>query len=269
MFGGKKVKVGSTKVIGSKLGCNGKSKKLTHIKEEEVQDLVNLCPDLEELELDYCYMDDYTPLGKLTKLKNLHLAYCGSGDPGNSIKDISWLKDLTNLTKLNLKYNKIDNTEALAGLTNLTYLNLGSNPLEDEDLEPLENLTKLTTLYLYDLNKITDVSPLASLTKLTFLHLGHNSKLKSIKPLTTLKKLQQLRLNHTKFSDLSYIGKFSALRKIDLSKCPINTKTVYHLKECKKLTKVVLEMTDYETYSAILDLFEDGYQLHFLYNWSE
>ena len=267
-FGGQKIKTGSTSIDGKKLKINGKKNKLTHIPESEVADLVELCPNLELLELEYCYMDDYEPLGDLAKLKTLKLTYCGAGG-GNAIKKIGWVEDLTELSTLNLSHNKIDDTAALAGLSKLTYLNIAGNPLEDEDLEPIGKLTNLETLYLYDLKKITDVTPLSNLKKLTFLHLGHNSKLKNIKPLGKLSKLKYLRLNSTKVSDLSKIGNFSALKKLDLEKCPIDTKTVKYLKDCKKLEKIVIDMGDYDLYNAILELFVDGYQLQFLYNWSE
>ena len=268
LFGGKQIKTGSTKIDGKKLGINGKKNKLTHIPENEVNDLVTLCPDLEELDLEYCFMDDYAPLGGLVKLRTLKLTYCGTGG-GNAIKDIGWVKNLTELRTLSFSHNSIEDTAPLAGLTKLTYLHLAGNPLENEDLEPIGKLTNLETLYLYDLKKITDVSPLAKLKKLTFLHIGHNSKLKSVKALGKLTKLKYLRLNSTKVADLSYIGNFSALKKLDLEKCPIDTNTVSHLKDCKKLEKVVIDMGDYELYNAILDLFEDGWQLHFLYNWTE
>ena len=268
LLGGKKIKTGEKKIDGKKLGINGKNKKLKHITKEEVENLVNLCPDLEELVLEYCYLDDYAPLGQLTKLKKLYLTYTGAGS-GNVLKDISWVEDLTELKTLSFSHNEITDTEALSGLTKLTYLNMSGNPLTDEDLKPLSSLTNLEKLYLYDLKKITDVSPLSKLSKLTFLHIGHNSKLKSVKSLTSLKKLKYLRLNHTKVSDLSYFGKFGALVKLDLGKCPIDTDTVSHLKECKKLEKIVLEMGDEDTYNAIVDLFTDGWQIQFLYNWSE
>ena len=267
-FGGQKIKTGSTSIDGKKLKINGKKNKLTHIPESEVADLVDLCPNLELLELEYCYMDDYEPLGDLEKLRTLKLAYCGEGG-GNAIKDIGWVEDLTELRTLSFSHNSIEDTKPLAGLTKLTYLHLAGNPLEDEDLEPIGKLTNLETLYLYDLKKITDVSPLSNLKKLTFLHIGHNSKLKSVKALGKLTKLKYLRLNSTKVADLSYIGNFSALKKLDLEKCPIDTKTVKHLKDCKKLEKIVIDMGNYELYSAILDLFVDGYQLQFLYSWSE
>ena len=268
MFGGKKIKTGETKINGKNLGINGKKNKLKHIPEEEVHDLVTLCPDLQELTLDYCYMDDYAPLGGLSNLRELQLPNCGT-DGGNPIKDVDWVKGLTKLTSLNFGHNEIEDTTALEGLTELTWLNLSGNPLTDEDLEPIGNLTNLKKLYLYDLKKITNVEPLSNLTKLTFLHIGHNSKLEDVKPLTKLNKLEYLRLNSTKVSDLTDFGKLTALKKLDLSKCPIDPDTVPELKGCKKLEKIVIEMSDYDTYTAILDLIGEGYPFHFLYDWSE
>ncbi|MBQ6077033.1 MAG: leucine-rich repeat domain-containing protein [Clostridia bacterium] len=267
-FGGKKIKTGTTKINGKSLGINGKKNKLKHIKKDEVKDLVELCPDLEELILDYCYMDDYTPLGDLTKLRKLQLSSCGAGG-GNAIKNIDWLEDLTELRSLNLVHNNISDTTALAALKKLTYLNLGDNPLEDEDLEPIGYLTNLETLYLYDLKKITDVQPLTSLTKLTFLHIGRNSKLKNVKPLTALKKLTQLRVNRTNISDISYFDQFPALKKLDIGKCPILFHDYYNLQTCSHLRKIVLEQGDNDASLAIDDMINNGYPFEISYNWSD
>ena len=264
LFGGKTVSTGSKTISGKKLGINGKKNKLTHITAEEVNNLVALCPDLEELDLEYCYMDDYAPLANLINLRTLKLTYCGAGG-GNAIKEIGWLEKLTELRTLDIKYNNFDDTTALAGLTKLTYLNIAGNPLEDEDLKPLSGLTDLDTLYVYDLKKITDVTPLAKLTKLTFLHVGRNSKLSSVKPLKTLKKLKYLRLNNTKVKDLSYFGQFTALAKLDISNCPIEDSMVYHLNDCKKLKLIILDPTDYELWYAIMD--DTECKVH--YNWSD
>lgn len=268
-FGGKKVKTGVKTIKGKDLGINGKKNKLTHITEKEVQDLITLCPDLEVLDLDYCYMDDYEPLGALTKLQYLQLTSCGAGK-GNAIEDLDWLEGLTELETLNLAHNNISDTLGLEGLEKLEWLNLGDNPLTDKDLESIGELSNLKTLYLYNLNKITDVEPLSDCTKLTFLHLGGNSKLKSVKPLTSLKKLAYLRLNGTKVGDLSYFGKFTALKKLDLSRCPIKTETVKSLQSCTKLETIVLEMGDTDLYYEVLDkLIGEGYPVHFAYSWSD
>ena len=171
---------------------------------------------------------------------------------------------------LNLSYNDIDDVTALEGLKKLTYLNLGGNPLTDEDLKSIGKLTNLKELYLYELEKITDVEPLKNLEKLTFLHLGYNSKLKTVKPLTALKKLESLRLNRTKVSDLSYFGGFTALKKVDLSRCPIDKSTVYGLKGCSKLKTIVLEQGDTDLYYAVLDeLIGEGYPVQVAYGWDD
>ena len=264
LFGRKTVSTGSKTISGKKLGINGKKNKLTHITAEEVNNLIALCPNLEELDLEYCYLDDYAPLANLINLRTLKLTYCGAGG-GNAIKEIGWLEKLTELRALDIKYNNFDDTTALAGLTRLTYLNIAGNPLEDEDLKPLSGLTDLETLYVYDLKKITDVTPLAKLTKLTFLHVGRNSKLSSVKPLKTLKKLKYLRLNNTKVKDLSYFGQFTALAKLDISNCPIEDSMVYHLNDCKKLKLIILDPTDYELWYAIMD--DTECKVH--YNWSD
>lgn len=269
MFGGKKIKTGTTKINGKDLGIDGKKNKLKHIPENEVADLVALCPNLEELLLDYCYMDDYEPIGKLKKLRKLQLSNCNEGK-GNPVSDIDWLADLTELRTLNLANNNVSDTTAIGELINLTQLYLGENPLTNEDLEPIGDLKNLEKLSIYYLKKITDVSPLANLSKLTYLHLGSNSKLKDVKPLTNLKKLVYLRLNRTAVSDLTGFGKLTSLKKLDLSRCLIDESTVVALQGCKKLEKIVIEMGDVNTYDAVLNyLINEGYPVHFQYGWND
>ena len=266
-FGGKTIKSGTKKIDGSKLGINGKSSKLCHITAEEVESLVALCPDLEELSLDYCYMDDYEPLGALTKLKTLKLRRCNENGKGNPIEDIDWVEDLKALTYLHLGHNEISDLQPLEKLKNLTRLNLSYNDLEDEDLESLSELTDLNELSLYGLSKLTDVSPLASLTKLTYLHLGYNKKLKNIKPLTELPKLKSLRINKSSISDISYFKNFPALQRLDISGCPILFHDYYHLEDCKKLKLIVLDQKDTDASLAIDDMINNGFGVEILYDW--
>jgi internalin A len=56
----------------------------------------------------------------------------------NSISDISPLETLTNLSTLNLQYNRIQDVSPLAGLTNLTVLLLKGNAITD--YSPLKDL---------------------------------------------------------------------------------------------------------------------------------
>jgi len=62
------------------------------------------------------------------------------------VKDISALKDLTNLMSLNLENTQVKDFESLAGLTDLTHLNLKGTQVTD--LGPLTGLTKLEKLEL-------------------------------------------------------------------------------------------------------------------------
>ena len=265
-FGGKTVKRGTKKIDGSKLGINGKSSKLRHITAEEVENLVALCPDLEELSLDYCYLDDYEPLGKLTKLKTLKLRRCNENGKGNAVKDIDWVESLTSLTYLHLGHNEISDLEPIENLKNLTRLNLSYNDLDNDELESIGKLTKLTELSLYGLT-ITDVAPLSSLTKLTYLHLGYNKKLKNIKALTSLPKLKSLRVNKTNISDVSYFKNFKSLQKLDISACPILFHDYYKLEDCKKLKLIVLDQKDTDASLAIDDMINNGFGVEILYEW--
>ena len=267
MFGGKQVKTGSKKVYGKSLGIDGSSKKQNLIPPEDVENLVLLCPDLEEFELDYCSLQDYAPLGKLTKLRVLKLQSCGAGD-GNAVKDVSWVKGLTALIELSFVHNKVSDTTPLEGLTNLTYLNLGDNPLTNKSLESIGKLTNLKELYLYSVKNGSDITPLGKLTKLTYLHLGGMKNLENVKPLSSLTKLEKLRIHGTKVKDLTGFGKLTALKKLDLSGLKIKTSTISELKSCKKLDTVVIEMGDVDTYNAVLDqLINNGMQVHFSYKW--
>ena len=267
MFGGKQVKTGSKVLRGKNLGIDGKSGKPNHIPQEDVENLVLLCPDLEELELDYCSIEDYTPLGMLTKMRDMQLSSCGTGD-GNAVVDISWVKGLTALTNLSFVHNKVSDTTPLEALTNLTYLNMGDNPLTNKSLESIGKLTELRELYLYSISNVSDVSPLANLSKLTYLHLGNMKKLENVKPLTSLKKLEKLRIHKTKVKDLTGFGKLTALKKLDLSGLTIKSSTIAELKSCKKLETIVIEMGDTDTYYDVVDqLINNGMQVHFSYKW--
>ena len=268
-FGGKTIKAGTKKIDGSKLGINGKSGNLRHITEEEVENLVELCPALEELSLDYCYMDDYEPLGALTKLKTLKLRRCNNGGKGNAVDDIEWVEDLKNLTYLHLGHNEVDDVTPLKGLKKLKRLNLAYNNIENDDLKDLSGLTTLTELSLYGNKKISDVSPLASLTNLTYLQLGYNSKLKSVKSLTGLSNLKKLRVNKTKISDVSYFKNFKSLEKLDISGCPIKFKEYYKLWDCKKLNLVVLDHKDSDGSLALDDMINNGFGIEILYDWPD
>ena len=130
----------------------------------------------------------------------------------NRISDISPLTGLTNLTELFLLINQISDISPLTELTQLTLLNLESNQIRD--ISPLAGLTELRTLLLW-YNQISDLSPLAGLTQLSWLDLTSN-QISDISPLTGLTELKLLRLVGNQIGDLSPLTGLTNLTGLDL-----------------------------------------------------
>ena len=91
---------------------------------------------------------------------------------GNSISNLSPLKDLTSLIHLYLSENSISDISALKKLTSLTHLYLSDNSISD--ISVLEDLTSLTDLDLTE-NSINDVAVLEDLTSLRSLYIVENA----------------------------------------------------------------------------------------------
>jgi internalin A len=245
VFGGVRLPAGLLKIDKTTTDADGNKVIGTranpkHITRAEVEALVRLCPDLTRLVLDFCYLDDYTPLGKLTNLTELSLMTCGDGFGYGVLTDISWISSLTELERLNLCYNEIEDITPISELYGLTYINLAGNDLEDDDLDALSGLFNVTNLALYYLSNLTDVSALAEMQSLSYLHLGFDKNIKSVKPLTKLKNLSRLRLNETGVEDLSYFGSFKKLERLDLSACSRKASAYQVLESCPKLKSVAI-----------------------------
>lgn len=114
---------------------------------------------------------DNIPLWDLT---HLSLSY-------QNIMDISNLKGMENLKKLQLDNNIIYKIQNLDHLVNLEWLDLSFNQIER--IEGLDSLTKLTDLSLYN-NHIQYVGGLEKLLELNVLSLGKN-KIKSYEGVIT------------------------------------------------------------------------------------
>ena len=130
----------------------------------------------------------------------------------NRISDISPLTGLTNLTELGLFINQISDISPLAELTQLTLLNLESNQIGD--ISPLAGLTQLRTLFLGS-NQISDISPLAGLTQLTGLYLDGN-QIGDISPLAGLTQLRTLFLRSNQIRDVSPLTGLTNLTELHL-----------------------------------------------------
>jgi hypothetical protein len=89
----------------------------------------------------------------------------------SNVKDLSPIKDLTNIKRLFLHNNSISDIRPLAGLTQITMLNLSGNQITD--VMAIANKQSLTNLYLAR-NQVSDVRPLAALPNLIGLDLRCN-----------------------------------------------------------------------------------------------
>jgi len=160
--------------------------------------------------------------------------------PDNNIRDITGIEQCVNLEKLNLGYvteetgwkssNEIEDISPLEGLTSLTELVLFDN--EITDITPLSNLTKLTRLFL-GLNEITDITPLSNLTNLRELSLSEN-RIRDITPLSNLTRLTGLGLDANEISDITPLSNLTKLTFLRLSDNPISNITL--LSNLTKLT---------------------------------
>ena len=184
------------------------------------------CPDLQflsglakltNLSIELGDVKDLSPVSGLTSLTDLQLY-------GNfSCSDLQFLSGLTKLRTLQIRPNNGEGATpltSLKGLENLTELReLHVNgPGNLTDVEPLANLTNLTTLSLpyrdYSVNEppALDLSGLSGLTKLQTL--GVNSSVVSLEPLRGLTDLRYLQINADWQNPVESLEPLSGLEKL-------------------------------------------------------
>jgi hypothetical protein len=148
----------------------------------------------------------------------------------SSVRDVSPLRDLTSLSKLDLQYAALTDVLPLKNLKNLSELNLSSTKVSD--ISPLKDLKNLSNLQL-SYTEVSDISPLKDLKNLSELDLSDPSnvrqeflfpyfglsvrgEVKDISALRELKNLSKLNLSGTKVSDVSPLRDLKNLYKLDL-----------------------------------------------------
>jgi Leucine-rich repeat (LRR) protein len=151
---------------------------------------------------------------------------------GNYIQDISPLNKLSEIEELDLSSNLISDIRPLAGLKKLRKLNLGNNHIED--ITPLAQLTSLEELCLYQ-NKITDFSILKGFTNLRKLDLAYNSiSDDSIFP--GMQNLETLFLQRCGLTGIEALKDLNNLKYLDISSNNIqHVSSLKHLGNLKKL----------------------------------
>ncbi len=196
---------GLTDLRGIKHCPNLESLELANTPEIDLHPLSNLSK-LQSFELDVLSpSQDYGPVRSLTNLRRLDLPnqYWEVGQ----LADLSFLRRLTKLERLNLHGQEVGDITLLSGLTHVKGLDLSSNQVGD--ISPLTNLTNLKVLDLSS-NQITDITPLSNLTNLRGLWLSDN-QISGISPLTGLSKLVILDLGGNQVGDISPLSGLTSL----------------------------------------------------------
>ena len=135
-----------------------------------------------------------------TELRRLDLS-------DNALEDISALSGLQALESLDLSGNEVSDLAPLAGLTELRRLDLAGNRIDE--LWPLGALPKLVVLLL-DGNRVADIGALMHLGRLENLGLAGNL-VADARPLADLWSLRRLDLGGNPAQDLSPIGDLQTL----------------------------------------------------------
>lgn len=129
---------------------------------------------------------------------------------GCSVYDLDKIELCTNLVKLNIWDNPLDDFSDLSKLPKLNDLSIMSCDIES--ISFLSSLSNLEDLCLID-NSICDLKPLSNLKKLARLSLAEN-QIQDTKHLSKLEKLRSLDLSENQIIDIEPLGNLHNLRNI-------------------------------------------------------
>ncbi len=144
-------------------------------------------------------------LKNLTQLTKLDLR-------NNQISDIEPIKNLKQISTLDLSGNQISDIESLRHLSNLLTLDLRNNQISD--IESLRHLSNLLTLDLRN-NQISNIEPIKELTNITSFHISNN-QIANIEPIRKLTKITTLDLNSNQITNIEPIKELSQITHLDL-----------------------------------------------------
>lgn len=171
-------------------------------------------------------------LKNLTGLKKFRYTNIYGKKECESIKPVAYLKNLTEL-QINVKQSVIDDITPLKGLTKLQKLDL--RYVGGEDVSVIKNFSNLKELEL-KLSEPTSMTFLVSLRKLEKLDIS--GKTKNLSVAVKLKKLKDLSIDSTN-ENLSFIGEMTGLEKLSLSYVNRSfAKTAGNLTGLKELTLI-------------------------------
>ena len=211
-----------------------------------------------ELDMQYEYIQDFTGIEKFTEITHLDIPGCGISDlsdisrlnkleylnlSGNYLEDISQLENCTNLKYLNISYNdhitdisvlgrlrnlvdlemqnlnSVTDYSVLNNMNNLELLSIGGQYGYLDNLDFLDNKTKLQTLIINSVNKETvDMNKITSLYNLVSLDLQWNEWITEVdlKDLNRLENLKSFSVTGTNIKNIEF------LRGIELEHLELN-----------------------------------------------
>lgn len=140
------------------------------------------------------------------------------------IKSIKGAEKLTNLKSLHLTRQSISDVTALKDLTKLERLDLSIN-YEIKDISPLENLINLKHLDLLS-TQIKNIDKLSGLTNLEYLNILA-SYTKDISVITNFKKLKTFWFSSSSFKEMSIFKELLNLERLYLAQCQIDDISVF------------------------------------------
>ena len=238
------------KVKGLYTCKNDDTENLTITMDKDVVD------SIEEMTIENIEIKDFTGLEKFENINKLTITFSNCEKEST----LNIIKNMTNLTNLNLRGNELGNSiSALGSLTNLKYLYLENNYISDitaignltnletldlanniiKDISPLENLTNLKRLYL-STNIIEDITPISGLSNLIDLNISTN-RIKEINALSNLNGLKKIILSNNRITDISALSNFTTLDECNLYGNKIENLSV--LKNNTGMTKLYIGNT--------------------------
>lgn len=173
------------------------------IEQSEFERLIKDNPHAKYLDVSSCLkVEDFTCIAKLGKLEQLTLNH------NPQIKDISFLRGLTNLRVLNVGATGIENIDVVKHFEKLMALNIKYTLVKD--LSPIKNLRNLHDLVLWGCARVTDLDDLAELKELRALDID-STAVTNIDVVRNFRKLNTLIMHYCRIDDLSPVENLTEL----------------------------------------------------------
>lgn len=155
---------------------------------------------------------------------------------GSDITNIEPLRNLKNLKSLSVHSNNLSDISAIEDIPNLTYLSIGGENYNGigthgilEDISPIENLSDLTILIIYDCN-VKDISCIENLKMLEYISI-FKTKVDDISALTDLRFINELKLHANNIKDITPLNDISNLTRLVISNNNLSEEQINEFKE--------------------------------------